>query len=587
MKLLNCLIGVRFKGSNVNFGKKVETFVYTVVSLFIVIPFLVPSSLQARSRIVINEILYDPKGADDGYEFVEIVNISEMPICLEGWFIESGNGNYPDRWRVEWVGSKSDTVFPGQFIVIGERLVTPTPNFVRDLDLQNGPDACRIRSSDGETDVVGWGAIDYECYYETSPAIDVPSGESLGRYRDGIDTDCNRDDFTSFASPSPGDYNYPPFDLKFESLSVTKLSASPSQLPRAIASIANVGSRSFGSGAHLFLFMPGSIVEDMLSDDIEPLGKVDLIIDMPVVPPGRHLLKGIVVHNLDRWNSNDTLTTSFVIEPPPIVINEIMFCPPRNQCEWVELFCRDGPVDLVGWTIEESNRKRSEITSSGLEITSGEFIVIVENLEAFNANYGDSALKVVKPVKSWQALNDEDGPSGIADYIVIRDGFGTLIDSVAYCETWARCGTSIERISADQSSTDPANWSPHYGTRSGSPGKINSVSAFHFDSRGILSISPRIFNPDKDGSKGLLSVKINLPEPSQVWLKIHDLNGYEIVKLIDGAIVQSARITFWDGKDKQGRAVPPGVYIINLRAGGSGREYKELKPVVVSRKAAH
>lgn len=557
--------------------------VYTLVWIML----LSPSPLFAQTPIVMNEILYDPAGSDEGYEFVEIVNISGKPICLRGWVLESGNGNYPDRWKLEWTGGERDTIFPWQFVVIGERLVVPTPDFVCDLDLQNGPDACRILGPSGEIDVVGWGDLDYQCYYEGHPAVDVMSGESLGRSPDGTDTDCNHDDFKPLQSPSPGDYNHPPSDLRLESLSVIKESGSSSEWIRIFCSIANVGSRNFGSGARVVLITSSVVLEDTLSTDIEPSKKVDLMIDLPALSPGRHLVTGFISHYLDRWKSNDTLTTSFVIDPPPLVINEFMFCPPKGECEWVELFCREGTQDLSGWTIEESNRKSLVIASSDLWIADGEFIVIVENDEVFNANYGDEGLNFVKPQKTWQALNDKDGPSGIADYIVIRDGFGTVIDSVGYGETWAKCGTSVERISADQKSTDPANWSPHYGTRSGSPGKVNSVSIFKFDRDGILSISPCVFSPDKDGSDDLLSMKITLPEPSSVWLKIYDLNGYEILTLLDGAKVQSGIVTFWDGNDRQRRSVPTGVYIINLRANGSNKDYKEAEPVVLFRKSIH
>ena len=138
---------------------------------------LVLSALTAWAQgipVVINEVLYDPAGSDGGYEFVELFNQADAAIGLEGWIFETGNGSYQARWKLEWTGSRMDTIGPRGFFVIGEEGVLPGPDAVTALDLQNGPDGCRLTDPVGGTDVVGWGSLGFEEYFEGEPAADTP-----------------------------------------------------------------------------------------------------------------------------------------------------------------------------------------------------------------------------------------------------------------------------------------------------------------------------------------------------------------------------------------------------------------------------
>ncbi|HMB71440.1 MAG TPA: hypothetical protein VKU85_19180, partial [bacterium] len=160
-------------------------------------------------QAVLNEVYYDPAGADGGYEFVEIV-VAEgaaTPLPLAGWRLETGNGATPGQWRLAWEGDDRDTLTAAP-LVLGESGVEPPPWVVLDLDLQNGPDACRLVAPDGSADVLGWGEELDPLLREGRAAPDVPSGRSLARRPDGLDTQDNQRDFTA-ADPSPGAFNSP------------------------------------------------------------------------------------------------------------------------------------------------------------------------------------------------------------------------------------------------------------------------------------------------------------------------------------------------------------------------------------------
>jgi hypothetical protein len=152
--------------------------------------------------LVINEVLYDPEGADGGLEFVEIAAAAgaDSAASLAGWVLETGNGAN-GVWSVAWTGAAGDSLRGGLFL-IGESGVEPRPDFVGDLDLQNGPDACRLRGPGGQSDVVGWGADLDASMREGEAAPDV-TGKSLARLPDGVDTGDNAADF-AVGAPTPG-----------------------------------------------------------------------------------------------------------------------------------------------------------------------------------------------------------------------------------------------------------------------------------------------------------------------------------------------------------------------------------------------
>ncbi|MBZ0266676.1 hypothetical protein K8I85_00835, partial [bacterium] len=208
--------------------------------------------------VVLNEVHYDPAGADGGREYVELaagvvgddeggIRREEGDGSLAGWRLETGNGAAPDgEWKVAWIGAPGDRLEDGLFAV-GEGGVVPPPDAVVELDLQNGPDACRLVSPDGVVDVCGWGSPLPEGLYEGAPATDVASGRSLSRQPDGRDTGNNAADFAD-AAPSPGAFNAPERWLVVERVEWPPADAPPGAQWRFRWSVRNRG-RAPWSGA--------------------------------------------------------------------------------------------------------------------------------------------------------------------------------------------------------------------------------------------------------------------------------------------------------------------------------------------------
>jgi len=538
--------------------------------------------------VLINEVLYDPPGKDAGLEFVELLNVSDLAVSLGGWQLETGNGSGEGKWTLEWSGAETDTLRPHSFFVIGEDLVSPSPDRTTDLDLQNGPDACRLVSPDGRSDVVGWGEHTYPEYYEGAPVECPASGLSIGRDPDGTDTDWNAADLRGLAQASPGSFNHPPCDLVPARAGLSRHTPGTGATIDLVCTVSNLGTGQCGEGGEVLAAVGTSHGIATLGGAISANASLKLVVSLANPGAGLHAVSVWVKCDSDGRDTNDTLATTLVLPPPPVVINEVMFKPTGKACEWIELRNRSaGPLDLMDWTLEDSGGRPRRIANGNLAIDPGGFVLLVEDPDLFAIACGDSCgVLYLEPPGGWPTLNDVDGPLGFADAVVIRDAFGTAVDSVAYGQGWSKPGVSIERISAEEPAADPANWSPHYGGPGGTPGRPNSVSFFLPQGGDMLKLSPSTFSPNGDGRDDLVGISVRLPGAGQLRLAVYDVNGRLVRRLVDGEPVESARLTFWDGADDHGVALPTGIYIVAAaaRLNASDRALAAKGAVVLARR---
>ena len=61
---------------------------------FIVFFFI--STYIVAQNIVINEVMYDPVGADAGYEWIELFNADDQAVDLENWKIQKAGVVFED-----------------------------------------------------------------------------------------------------------------------------------------------------------------------------------------------------------------------------------------------------------------------------------------------------------------------------------------------------------------------------------------------------------------------------------------------------------------------------------------------------------
>ena len=180
----------------------------------------------------------------------------------------------------------------------------------------------------------------------------------------------------------------------------------------------------------------------------------------------------------DQNLTNNVLIKRFTVSPPgndfnDIVINEIMYAPSSGEPEWIEIFNRtSNAINLKNWKLSDASTSIT-ITTQDKFVDANSFLVIARDSTILN--YYTVPSQII--ITSIPALNNT------GDAVVISDFNGTKIDSVSYLPTWGgnTGGKSLERISVDALSNDPANWKTSASIFNATPGTYNSVTQKDFD----------------------------------------------------------------------------------------------------------
>ncbi len=136
--------------------------------------------------ILINEFVSDPAGDDN--EWVELINMTNSPIDLAGWYIEEGAGR--------------KTQLSGEVGAIGGERFLVINNITGNLN--NGGDVIYLYdNSDNLIDRIGYG--NWENNDSNAPVVRDP--QSVARVFDGYNTFNNHNDFKITANPTKGTSN--------------------------------------------------------------------------------------------------------------------------------------------------------------------------------------------------------------------------------------------------------------------------------------------------------------------------------------------------------------------------------------------
>ncbi len=518
-------------------------------------------------QIVLNEILYDPAGADGGYEFVELAAApgTAADASLAGWVLETGNGS-TGAWSVAWTGGAADRLAAGLF-VIGESGVDPPPDVVRDLDLQNGPDACRLRAPSGAVDALGWGEPLPEAMREGGGAADV-TGLSLARFPDGVDTEDNAADFRA-APPSPSDFNAPPVLVLVDSVELPPAGLPPGSPWTFRATLRNAGRLPWSGHVVVACAMhPGEALARMDVADVdalEPGARAERAVER-LPPPGVHLpaLGDPVDAELVPWPGGGE----------EIVLSEAMTHPGPDEPEWIELQNVAGTaVDLAVLELRDAAGGGGALRGI---VPAGAFAVVAADTAAFVARWGRPAVLVAAAVP---ALNHTGPPDAVSEELRLSWGARFVAAAAASGRPLASAalpggadeGVSWERVSRALPGEAPGSWAPSLDARGGTPGRANSRPADRATppGSGPLLVAPRTFRPGRDG--GALLVLRTPPAAPLARFVVHDSRGRPVASLVPWRAADEEQRAVWDGTDDAGEDAPLGLYVVRADgAGGAG-----------------
>jgi len=288
-----------------------------------------------------------------------------------------------------------------------------------------------------------------------------------------------------------------------------------------------------------------------------------------------------------------------------VLINEILFDPLADandgiadQSEYVELLNVSGEtLDLNGlyWTDlpdENGIADTTRIAFTPTALASGQYAVFFATssdepksglvrsfLEAYpSAEAASSAVFFPIRRSSLGLLND-------ADLIRLHAPDGTVIDEVAYADNWhhpdlqTTKGVSLERESAERSSTSADNWTSSFAVDGGTPGYANAIPRLPSDLQPGLTFEPPVFSPDGDSVDDVVAIQFQLTTATAlVRARIFDSKGRLVRTLEEGNLVSSTGQLLWNGLDDEGRDLRVGIYVVLVESidtvGGVTEQFK-------------
>ena len=526
------------------------------------------AAASATARVVVNELYYDHPGADAGYEFVELINDGPLPVDIAGLTLEFHNGA-GTGWTVIWRAEPGSVLAPDGLFVIGGDLVSPLPDAVRSLSLQNGPDAIRIVDAAGaELDVVGYGGLDDDAYVETRAARAVAAGQSVARAGDGVDTNDNDADFVA-AFPTPGRRNVARHDVALALASGTP-SRSGRDGPgreRLGLLIVNLGVEPVPAGAVVVSGRDSSdagvgvFAGQSNASAIAAGASAETLVQV-ALGPGYHWLSMVARYGPDERAVNDTVALVRRASRIPLLVSEV-WSSPRDGCpQFVEVMnAGDGPVDLAGFSLRDTRSRPARLAVDAFVLEAGAVAAVTSDPARLLACAPSAPpSRVVGVAGTWPTFNRSGG--AVADSVVVLDPLGIAVDAVAYPGVGsALAGHSLERVDLFVG-RGPAVWRVSSSASGCSPAIANPTSLYDAPRVGGVDASPNPFAPHEGE---LLRLAMHPGPPvARVVARVYDLDGRRVAEL--GAASAFPTLMVWDGRDLTGRIVPPGIYVVACEA---------------------
>ncbi len=520
----------------------------------------------AFGDVVFSELFPDPNpsaGLPEG-EFVELYNRSDKVIQLSGLSISSGGSPAALPEYLLLPGSYvtvCDDAFEEDYAVFGPTLaVSSFPA------LTNAGDVIRLYGPGGE--------LLFEQAYEESWYQDearADGGYSLELIRPAGPYDCpgNWRASAADAGGTPGQPN-------------SLLGAAPDDTPPSLAgaipdsefelrlTFSEVMDTAALSNPASFSLSPSISVSASL---IQPnLRETILLLETPLQPGTRYQLTfpGLLTDcmgNALPTGAEATIGLAEPIEPPGLIINEVLFNPETGGSDFIEVFNRSEKVyNLKGLAIANTQKESGDTlgtVSSDYLLFPGEYAVLTEApddiLSRYSVRFPQALIEAALPT-----LEDKSGN------VTLRYN-GQAIDAFDYSEALhyplldSREGVSLERISPSAATQDAGNWHSAASTAGFATPTYQNSQFFNRASAvdEVFTVLNSTFSPDGDGFEDVLLIDYETGQPGYTLnLHIYDSSGRLVRRLANNESIASRGSLKWDGVSDEGSRARMGIYVL-------------------------
>lgn len=552
--------------------------------------FVAPQVAQ-RFDVVIDELMPhpDPARSLPNAEYVEIRNVSNKTINLEGWRLSSssttggmfGSVNLaPDSFLI--ITSSSNAAAFSQYGRVAA--ISPFPS------LLNDGTTLYLVSKEGVT----IHSVSYTSSWYQNP-VKAQGGWSL----EMIDpkNPCNGSNNWKAAEDTSGgtpgrknsvDANNP------DQIAPTLIRAAVSDSMRLLLTFSeSLDSASAGNIANYSISGGGNAIAGA-TPAAPDFTKVIIQLASPLTYSTQYT---VTVNNVTDCSGNliSSATANIGLPQPidsfDIVINEILFDPKPNEYDYVELYNKSNKiVDLRNLYLASRSSSNEisalkQVTVESVLMFPGDYFVVSENpevvMQRYNARNPGNFVKA-SPLPVF--ANDKGT-------VVLLNQVGKVVDELTYDAKWHFAlldnveGVALERVDFDKPTQDPNNWHSAASTIGfGTPTYKNSQYKAEAAAVGEFTANPKIFSPDNDGFEDYTTINYQLTENGYVAnITIFDAAGRPVRVLSRNATLGSKGSIRWDGLDDKQSKIPVGAYVIyseifNL----NGRKRSFKTPVIVA-----
>ncbi|MDP4596923.1 MAG: lamin tail domain-containing protein [Crocinitomicaceae bacterium] len=269
----------------------------------------------------------------------------------------------------------------------------------------------------------------------------------------------------------------------------------------------------------------------------------------------------------DCWANTNNQQATFiryeVPQPGDLLINEILFDPPSNGSDFIELYnVSQKYLDLKQCSIGNGQATYAITKPS---ISPRDYLALSPDTSFLSVFYPNTPSEKT----AFQTLPYLYNDSGTC----ILYSNGSVLDQLTYNDTWHTAliidteGVSLERLDAAAPTQNPNNWfSAAQNVGFASPGRSNSQQ-IGAKQNGALYLTQPEFSPDQDGYHDFLEIQYELPAPNMlVQADIYTLGGNLVKKLIVNELFGTKGVLIWDGSTEYGTIATNGIYILEFKA---------------------
>lgn len=278
-----------------------------------------------------------------------------------------------------------------------------------------------------------------------------------------------------------------------------------------------------------------------------------------------------------------------------LLVNEILFDPPKGGADYVELLNRGPAKNLQNYLIahrDDAGRIASikKISKNDYLLFTDSFAVLTSDTDWIHRQHYIPANTKICHLTALPSYPDDEGV-----VVILHARDSTVCDELAYHKSWHfslvndPAGVALERISIDELTNDRNNWtSASFSSGYGTPGRMNSQYRASEVNNQIISVSPKLFSPDNDGLDDYLQLRINMNSPGGVANAIiYDISGRRVKYLVKNSVLGTSNVFRWDGQDDRDQRLPPGPYVMMTDIFNLQGQTKKFKNVIVIGKRAH